>query len=560
MAIMIPDNPADDEFNHSYGEFEVYEALKKLPNNFYIFHSIHWNRPNRRGREWGEADFTIFDINRGVLVVEVKSGYIERQNGEWIQTNTQTNQSNCMKDPMNQAAKSKYCYIDLLEENDISCWVDCVVWFPTCTETSLYGKMPPNYQRGNTFMRSDLMDPISAINRAFDFYGVRTNSLDPALSKNIVEILSPSFHIVQSLSASMAEQTYHFTRLTREQAYLLDYLDEQKTAVIQGGAGTGKTFLAIEKAKRFQHEGKRVLFLCFNRLLLQHFREKYGHDLPGVDFHNLMSLTHKKLGYFTGDQDINAYLENYNEYGWNYDAIIIDEGQDIAEDHLLLLSLIAEETCKIFYIFLDKYQLVQQRNNFEWLNNIECRLVLSTNCRNTKSIATTANRVVRTDKIKMRRNVEGVKPNFFFCHSKERALENLVAIIKRYVSNNIALNKIAILSMKTEDDSICSDISKIMSYPITDKSRENAILFTTCRKFKGLESDIVILVDIDKKSFSDEQTRRLFYVGASRAIHFLEILCVVDNQEELAMAYSFTENVKNARLTLSKELKIKVCE
>ena len=33
---------------------------------------------------------------------------------------------------------------------------------------------------------------------------------------------------------------------------------------ISGGAGTGKTSLAIEKAKRLAKSGRSVLFLCFN--------------------------------------------------------------------------------------------------------------------------------------------------------------------------------------------------------------------------------------------------------------------------------------------------------
>lgn len=560
MAIMIPRNPSVDEFNDSFGEMEVYEALKKLPDNFYVFHSINWNRPKTRGREWGEADFTIYDVKRGLLVVEVKSGYIDRIDGEWFQTNTRTQKVDRIKDPMRQAEKSKYCYVELLEDNNISCWVDCVVWFPTTEDSGLYNRLPPNYHSDNTFLRADMKDPYSAINRAFNLYGVRPNSMNPGLAKKIVEILSPSFCIVPSLSASIAEQNYEFNRLTTEQAYLLDYLEEQQVAAIQGGAGTGKTMIAVEKARRLQLAGKKVLFLCFNRMLLQFLRDRYRKDLTNVFFHNLMTLTIYATGHCTGNEDITFYLENYKDYSWDYDAIIIDEGQDISEEHLMLLSLIAEETCKIFYVFFDRYQLVQQRNNLEWLKSVECRLVLTANCRNTRSIAVTSNRVVRSDEVKMRKEVNGIKPNFYFCATKEQALLNLGSIIGKYVANKIDLNRIVILSMKTEDNSICSGLNKIKSYTITGTAGDNAILFTTCRKFKGLESDIVILVDVDENTFSDDQSRRLFYVGASRAKHLLDILCVIDKANELKMAQCLANDVKNARLTLAQELKVKVCQ
>ena len=560
MAIMIPNNPSEDEFNNSFGEWEVYEALKNLSDNFYVFHSINWNRPKSRGREWGEADFTIYDVNRGILVVEVKSGYIDRINGEWYQTNTKTQEVNRMKDPMNQASKSKYCYIDLLEDSNIYCWVDCVVWFPTTEDPDLYSKLPPNYRSGNTFLRKDLSDPVKAINRAFEFYGVKPNSIDATLAKKIVDILSPNLCIVPSLNLNVMEQEYEFNRLTMEQAYLLDYLEEQQIAVIQGGAGTGKTMLAIEKARRLQRDGKKVLFLCFNRLLLQFLRNNYRIELPNVNFHNLMTLTTHALGYSRADEDITYYLENYKDYGWQYDAIIIDEGQDLSEEHLVLLSMIAEETCKIFYVFFDRYQLVQQRNNLDWLKSVECRLVLTTNCRNTKSIATTSNSVVRTDEIKMRRTVDGVKPNFFFCVTKNQAIEKLEVLTEKYVSSKIPAKKIAILSMKTEDNSICANIKKIKSFELSDNIDTSTIIFTTCRKFKGLEADVIILVDVDESTFAHEENRRLFYVGASRAKHFLDIVCVIDKANEINMARDLSNNVKNARLTIAQELKVKVCQ
>ena len=41
--------------------------------------------------------------------------------------------------------------------------------------------------------------------------------------------------------------------------------------------------------------------------------------------------------------------------------------------------------------------------------------------------------------------------------------------------------------------------------------------FTTCRRFKGLEAEVIILIDIDSNVLLDQSNRLLFYVGASRA-------------------------------------------
>src|SRR5699024_12783736 len=80
--------------------------------------------------------------------------------------------------------------------------------------------------------------------------------------------------------------------MTKEQSYLLDYLEEQDIAVIQGSAGTGKTLMAVEKAKRLSKDEK-VVFLCFNSLLLESLNERYKEELHNVTFTNLHSLVSK---------------------------------------------------------------------------------------------------------------------------------------------------------------------------------------------------------------------------------------------------------------------------
>jgi hypothetical protein len=60
MAIMIPDPPID--FHGSPGERAVYEALRTLPDNVHVFHSLRWIRaPGTSVAPQGESDFLVFD-------------------------------------------------------------------------------------------------------------------------------------------------------------------------------------------------------------------------------------------------------------------------------------------------------------------------------------------------------------------------------------------------------------------------------------------------------------------------------------------------------------------
>lgn len=61
------------------------------------------------------------------------------------------------------------------------------------------------------------------------------------------------------------------------------------------------------------------------------------------------------------------------------------------------------------------------------------------------------------------------------------------------------------------------------------------MLFTSARKFKGLEADAIIIVDVDGEAFADDEDKRLFYVGCSRAKHQLDIV-FIGNEDELVEA------------------------
>ena len=74
---------------------------------------------------------------------------------------------------------------------------------------------------------------------------------------------------------------------------MLDFLREQKIAAIHGPAGTGKSLLAMEKARMLAQTGQKVLLLCFNEFLLQHLRIQEMDPL--ITVHNIRSLAEEIL-------------------------------------------------------------------------------------------------------------------------------------------------------------------------------------------------------------------------------------------------------------------------
>ena len=565
MAIMIPGMQYKDlqkDFNGSVGELRLYELLEQLPNDFYVLHSTSWNEQRRRNElsprkyvQWGEADFTVYHPEKGIIVFEVKDGLISysRERG-WIQTNRKTGATSSI-DPMAQAEKSKYYFRDQIFKPAFDGMIPftfcSAVWFTSGDRNLVTGNLPLNYKEETTLWANDLasVEQVqNAINRVFKYHDAYCANPSQELTSKTLDLLAPEFGLVKSIhSRAIANETL-FHLMTREQNRLLEYLDEQQTAAIHGAAGTGKTIMAIEKAKRLETDGP-VLLLCFNRFLMEHIREELSDNHPNISVFTIDGLYTKLSGglpHFDSADDRNdAILEvlmDWKSLRWNYKHIIVDEGQDFFADHLQLLGEIAEEKDGCFYVFYDKNQFIQGQEYPEWLDHAECRLVLSHNCRNTHEIALTSTRPIALPEKRIRMNpfmerAEQPKPKLFFVSDNEALQDYVLKLIRKYSDAKYKKSDIVLLSMKAEG---CSALERENMIPelaaiCSDKRQTNKVLFTTVRKFKGLEADVVICIDVDEDTFTNDTNRSLFYVGTSRAKTWLDIMTTT-SQEALANA------------------------
>lgn len=570
MAVMIPGLQFKDiqkDFNGSVGEYRLYELLEKLPDEYYVLHSTSWNEQRRKSEtspkkyvQWGEADFTVYHPSKGIIVFEVKDGLISyiRERG-WVQKNRFTGETSTI-DPMAQAEKSKYYFRDQVFKPAFDGRVPftfcSAVWFTSGDRDRIQGSLPLSYKEETTLWANDLasVEQVqNAINRVFKYHDAVCDRPSPELTEKVLELLAPEFGLVKSIrTRAMANETL-FHLMTREQNRLLDYLDEQPSAAIQGAAGTGKTIMAIEKAKRLEQDGP-VLLLCFNRFLMEHIRAELSSSHPNISVYTIDGLFTRLSGglqHFNSAEERNdAILEllmDWKNQSWSFRHIIVDEGQDFCSDHLQALGDIAEEQDGSFYVFYDKHQFVQGQEYPEWLDHAECRLVLSHNCRNTHEIAMTSTRPIDLPEKRIRMNPymersEQPKPTLFFVPDTDALQDHILKLIRKYSEAKYKKEDIVLLSMKAEGSSALERENMVpeLAAICSDKKQANKVLFTTVRKFKGLEADIVICIDVDANTFSDEVNRSLFYVGTSRAKTWLDII-TMSSQEHLAAAITGTD-------------------
>ena len=538
MAKMYPPKPR--EIQEGSREDYMFDLLATLPDDYYVFHSFAIVHEVKDLLKESETDFVIFHPKKGILCLEAKNGRVKYEDNQW-----KYGSGIVMKHdgPFRQASNSKHNLLEYLEENNMG-WVikQCKfthgVWFPAVSKSHFKGVVLPPEARFELMLtkdsEADIEKAISDL-MAVPMMGVAKTSLTNAEVEMIINrVLAPSFDLISIPEMEMDIRKDAFRKMMKEQISLLNYLEDQRTAVINGMAGTGKTVVAIEKARRHAAQGEKVLFICYNAYLREHLQLAYPYE--NVDYYTIDGLACKlcqtrEPNYALLKEKLEDY---YLEGGFPYKHIVIDEGQDFGKDKLeeegiisLLKDNVADDSKDgTFYLFYDKNQMIQAQKMPEYIRDADCRLTLYKNCRNTQNIATTSLRLLRS--VKMPKLFEGaLRGDLAELHQvndEERAVEIINSIIDDCWDKGY--KDIVILTAKTEAKSIISKECVGGSYSYKKKG----IPCTTCRKFKGLEAEVIILIDIDNNCLESEG-ERLLYVGSSRAKFKLHLLVNMTDEE-----------------------------
>ena len=535
MAIMIPDKP--HKFDPASQEGLMFEALSMLPDEYYVFHSFRISEVFNNTFHESETDFVIYNREKGIVCIEAKAGLVRYENGYWYYASGTPMHNG---GPFNQASTNKWKLLRFIEASRMSevlshCKFLHAVWFPAVSESLLHSMtLPSEADTALILPKEALSNPLIYVDRVFgiELPNKMITAISPMESKRLIrEVLCPQFNVFPTASFEADLKKIVFHRLLKEQAGILNFLEDQRTAVINGAAGTGKTMIAVEKAQRHASDEQKVLFLCYNVLLKNYLSENYAHEY--IDYFTISGFACKVCNTKMPDYaKLKMHLEDmYLSEHFPYQHVIVDEGQDfgiedIDEADILqsIKDIISDinSICGSFYIFYDKLQLVQAKHMPRFIEDADCKLTLYRNCRNTVNIATTSLRPLTERRPKLLEGcVKGTPASLYFCSDEENALVRIDTVISSLKADGF--KDIVLLTCKTEGTSM-------MAKKIINGLYRNKYKFTTCRKFKGLEADVVILIDVNGETFNSENVL-LFYVGTSRARIRLEIVSTLSDDE-----------------------------
>ncbi|QQS40270.1 MAG: NERD domain-containing protein [Acidobacteriota bacterium] len=546
MARLIP-HVSIDEIENA-GERDTARSLvEQLPEDAVVIHSYPWLDTSKRGTlSQGEADFVVILWTHGFLVLEVKGGEIgyAPESLEWYRIESSRRQT--IKDPFKQASKSLHVIKDRIRaeafpaEEDLPVGYGYAVVFPDCRYT---GTLPPGAEKEVVLCTDDLRRMGTRILEILDSWSRGTRELSEVEARKMLDALQSTFNLVPVLSRQIDDEYDRLVRLTNEQANVLDMLDRHRRCLIEGVAGSGKTMLAMERARRFAAEGKRTLLVCYNITLAEWLADSVRADEDDLlDVRYFHGLCKEMCGEaeieFEPGEDARAFyhetsaellLEAINRLGPRYGAIVVDEGQDFQPSWWMPLEFLGSEAGETpFYVFYDPAQnlyvdeLVMPELGEPYL--------LKKNCRNTRSIAVKCSSLRNVEIETHWAAPEGRPVTVRHCPDPESQRKVAARILKDYRKGGLLANQIAILSPYRHDNSHYSffGVDRLDAFPLVDSADElqarNGVLFSTIKGFKGLEADAVILVDVPNPATDSYFTNNDLYVGASRAKHFLSIL------------------------------------
>ena len=511
-------NPAYVNRFESSAERKLFPAFEHARlDGATAFHSL--NLPEHEKKQFSEADYVVVSP-RGILTLEVKGGRLSCKQGIWYTKNRFGSTEQLKESPVVQAKNARLAIEQMLRKRGLDFDISKVVFG--------FGVMFPDVKLrdiGIELAREEVFDALDWdrrelpvwLERLYRYWVKRTGKtvrLDEHEVAGICNALRREFDKDKSLLAKVGDSWEQMISLTDQQFLVLDTILENKQVIVKGGAGTGKTIVAIKAAKALMAKGKKVLFVCRSPVLTSFIKnELKDTDVSVLKFSTLVESPHL----------IPAF-----------DSLVVDEGQDMLDMESIstLDNLFKNGMTKgSWYFFMDpnnqsSLYAEMEDEAAEYLQICGVRVPLTRNCRNTRQIAIHTMIFTGGDIGKCRVVGEGlpVLEKDFDHASTEHLVELVTQQLVQWIDDEgVQPGDITLLSPLEYEQSCVQNLDRRWRRRITvineafgERWRSTSLPFSTIRDFKGLENKYVMLLDMGAL-LSRRNSLKELYVAMTRA-------------------------------------------
>jgi len=480
-----------------------------------------------------EIDIVLVSYQTGVYLLEVKGGRITVETGHWKSNGT------TIKDPVAQIRNAQYSLIRRLKKQNIDLngfFIQHLVVFPDIVDFPANGA-GPDCPRKIVLTQVELKDPIPAMSALSD----ESTVVPKDLLKRFLKALRPDVLEIEVDGSLVRGVSQRISKATYDSLMPIIELDENLRVNIRGAAGTGKTFLCKQWAKRSLKRNEATLLVCYNKILGSELAArkddmvKYVENPPLFQVGSFHDVVVNLLGdlapavpdnagqEFWDTGHAQALIANIQKISVRFKTIIIDEGQDFHPLWLLALEALLDDPASGRILMAsDQKQAIYVES---WVPPENwTTLELKRNLRNTKAISAA---VQKLGGAPAREHAPiGPSIKFYTAGGRKEARKRIAEAIHFAMTTlDVPLSQIAVLvahrdirNWLCENGAQIEDTDKFNLKVWQDRD-EDSIVCETIQGTKGIERQAIILVNLD-----DEPEIDLTYIGASRAVAFLAIV------------------------------------
>ncbi|WP_102509403.1 NERD domain-containing protein [Sanguibacter massiliensis] len=526
MPILLPNEP---EFPDDGGaERAVWETLRThLPDDALLVAG----QRIQDGETECELDLVVAWPGVGVAVLEVKGGIVTREEGAWWQG---SGDARHRVDPVGQAQRGRHALQDLLGARRVEgahARSAHLVAFPHTYVPATWDAL--DLPRALVVDRADVEDGpavVARVRRAILEHGQGRTPL--ASVEGVLRVLDP---VLTGEADSPEAATAHELRsdqLTKDQAAMLDKLRAFPRLRVVGGAGTGKTYLALAQARRRTREGDRVALLCYSRGLAAYLQQ-FTAGWPARERPAYVGLFHDlplRWGAEPGTDDDGDYWErrlplrlaelaDAQPTSERFDTIVVDEGQDFGELWWPgVLRCLRDPERGRLYVFMDDNQRVFPRDGSAPIDLPPVEL--DENLRSTKQIAQLFGSLSGT--VLKARGADG-PPVRIVDVPAEDAVGHADTVVDQLLDAGYEPGRVALLTTGRRHPVQVERVESV-GYPgyWGEFLAGDDVFYGHVLGFKGLERSAVVLAGYGLRGVA--RAREMLYAGLSRARSLLVVV------------------------------------
>ena len=517
-------------------ELETLELLGKcLDDSYTVYHGVHWtNVESKNYAIYGEIDFAVVSPSGKLLLIEQKTGYLD-ETDDGLEKKYAEKSKNVPFQIARNAHGLQHRLKQALKGNSV--FVDSILYCPDYKIKKLGSAGIDPKRIVDSTRKDQLVEIIQSI--------IPADEPNVTVQELLHQFLSDLLEIVPDVNAVIGQTDKLYTRVSgglSEWAQKIDFIPFRLRVI--GTAGSGKTQLALSVFRESIKQGRKPLYVCYNRSLADHVSKVAPEGGLVTGYHQLgdriakllgTPIDHLKPGPFA---QMEATLDSYQPSDEQlFDDLIVDEGQDFKPTWAANLLRLLRPSGKGWWLE-DPLQNVYSREQIPFDGWVTIRS--EANFRSPKRVLSGINELLAlVPPIVSCSPIEGGDVEVLTYENQSELIPRTIEALDRAIELGFETKHVALLSFRGRESSVLTPYTQIGKHtlrsPIQGKYdefgnpeySEGEITTDSVHRFKGQAAPCVVLTEIDFAQL-DENSKIRIFVGATRAT--MKLLIVISSR------------------------------